>query len=202
VRVRLGIAAALAVATALLLSACSSSNVGIAAKYDGQRLTETQLGNYVTPHAQGVSLSQTGGPTPPKDFALFILIRERLYADLLRSTKGGMPQAGRVAALVDNYVGNGTPQQAVTSLGVKGYSPSFATQVLRYRALGQLLDQRVQSGVDVNAALKTLNFPVTINPRFGTWDRKQLTLKTGSTDGVPGFLTLQPGGGSAASLSG
>lgn len=187
-------AAAVALAAALLLSGCGGSNVGVAAKFDGQQLSQTQLSDYVTPNAKGVQLSSaTSALTPPKAFVLFILIRERLYADLLRATKGGAPSPGAVAALVDSYVGNGTPQQAVRKLGVIGYSPSFAQQVLRYRALGQLLDKRASSGVDVNGALAKLSYRVTINPRYGAWDPKNLTVVTSGTAGLPDFLTLQPG---------
>ena len=201
-RVRVVVFAAIALVAGLLLSGCGGSNVGLAAKYDGQQISQTQLSDYVTPAAKGVQLnSATTALTPPKAFALFILIRERLYADLLRGSKGGVPSPGTIAGIVNGSVGNGTPQQAVAKLGVKGYSPAFAQQVLRYRALGQLLDNRANSGVDVNGVLQKLSFPVSINPRYGAWDRKALTIDTGATAGLPDFLTLQRGS-SLASFSG
>lgn len=191
-------AAAVALVAALLLSGCGGSNVGVAAKFDGQQISQTQVSNYVTPNAKGVKLSSaTSALTPPKAFVLFIVIRERLYADLLRATKGGPPSPGAVAGLVDSYVGNGTPQQAVSKLGVKGYAPSFADQVLRYRALGQLLDDRAKNHVDVNGALKKLSYRVSINPRYGEWDPKNLTVKAGGTAGLPDFVRLQPGSSTA-----
>jgi hypothetical protein len=187
-------AAAVALAAALLLSGCGGSNVGVAAKFDGQQISQTQVSNYVTPDAKGVQLSSTSSAlTPPKAFVLFIVIRERLYADLLRATKGGAPSPGAVSGLVDGYVGSSTPQQTVAKLGVKGYAPSFARQVLRYRALGQLLDNRANNHVDVNGALTKLKYRVSINPRYGAWDPKALTVKTDGTAGLPDFLTLQPG---------
>jgi hypothetical protein len=126
------------------------------------------------------------------------LIREQLYSALLRKT-GGMPSQGRISGLINSYVGNGTPQHAVEALGVHGYTPAFAQQVLRYRALGGVLDQRVRSGVQVGAAVRSLHFPVVINPRFGAWNAKKLAIVTGPAAGLPGYLHLQP---SFAALAG
>lgn len=190
-RVRAASVALAAVLAAALLAGCGGSNVGVAAKVNGHLITETQLSNYVTPKAQGVNL--TGKPndiTPPKSFVLYILIREQLYAALLRKT-GGMPSPGRISNLIRSYLGNRAPQQAVEALGVHGYTPSFAQQVMRYRALGGLLDQRARSGARVGAALRRLHFPVVINPRFGTWDARKLTVVTTPNAGLPGYLRLQ-----------
>jgi hypothetical protein len=196
-KLRAPLAAVLAsVAVAASATACDTSNVGLAAKVDGTRITESQLSHYVTPAAQGVALQQSAPKTPPKSFVLFILVFDRLYADLLRSTKGGMPAPGVVSGAVSTFVGNRTPQQAVAGLGVHGYTAELDQAVLRFRALSTLLGERQQKGVDVSAALKKLSFPVTINPRYGTWNAKQFAIETGSSAGVPGFLQLQPAGGS------
>jgi hypothetical protein len=192
-------AALAAVLAATLLAGCGGSNVGIAAKVNGSQISETQLANYITPKAKGINLS--GKPNdiaPPKSFVLYILIREQLYSALLRKT-GGMPSQGRISGLINSYVGNGTPQHAVEALGVHGYTPAFAQHVLRYRALGGVLDQRVRSGVQVGAAVRSLHFPVVINPRFGAWNAKKLAIVTGPAAGLPGYLHLQP---SFAALAG
>lgn len=191
-RVRAACIALAAVLAATLLAGCGGSNVGIAAKVDGRQISETQLADYITPKAQGINLS--GKPNdlaPPKSFVLYILIREQLYATLLRKT-GGMPSSGQISRLISSYVGNGTAQRAVTSIGVHGYAPSFAQQVLRYRALGGVLDSRVRSGVQVGAAVRSLHFPVVLNPRFGTWDAKRLAIVTSPNAGLPPYLHLQP----------
>jgi hypothetical protein len=196
-KLRAPLAAVLAsVAVAATATGCDSSNVGVAAKVDGTRITETQLSRYVTPAAQGVALQQSAPKTPPKSFALFILIFDRLYADLLRNTKGGLPAPGVISSQINTFVGNHTPQQAVASLGVHGYTAEMDQAVLRFRALSTLLGERQQHGVDVSAALKKLSFPVTINPRYGTWDAKRFTVDTGTRAGLPDFLKLQPAGGS------
>jgi outer membrane murein-binding lipoprotein Lpp len=192
VRFRAACLALAAVLATTLLAGCGGSNVGIAAKVNGSQISETQLANYITPNAKGINLS--GKPNdiaPPKSFVLYILIREQLYSALLRKT-GGMPSQGRISSLVNSYVGNGTPQHAVEALGVHGYTAAFAQQVLRYRALGGVLDQRVRSGVQVGAAVRTLHFPVVINPRFGAWDAKKLAIVTSPNAGLPGYLRLQP----------
>jgi hypothetical protein len=107
-----------------------------------------------------------------------------------------------VSSLINTYVGNSTPQHAVTALGVHGYAPTFARKVLTYRALNQLLVQRARKGVKVGAALKKLRLPVEINPRFGVWNRKRLSVSSAPTKGLPNFLTLQSGSTGSSSLSG
>lgn len=201
-KVRAPLAAVLAAgAVATTITGCSSSNVGVAAKVDGTRITETQLSHYVTPGARAVSLQQSGPKTPPKSFVLFILVYDRLYADLLRSTKGGMPAPGVVSRQISTFVGNQTPKQAVARLKVYGYTAELDQAVLRFRALSELLSQRQTQGVNIGAALRKLSFPVTINPRYGTWNAKTFTLdtttKSGGPAGLPGFLDLQPTGAAA-----
>lgn len=190
-RLRAACIALVAMLALALLAGCGGSNVGIAAKVNGHVITESQLADYITPRAKGIDLS--GNPNdlaPPKSFVLYILIREQLYATLLRKT-GGMPSPGEISSLINSYIGNGTAQGAVEALGVHGYAPAFAQQVLRYRALGGVLDQRVRSGVQVSAAVKSLHFPVVINPRFGAWNAKKLAIITKPTAGLPGYLHLQ-----------
>lgn len=191
-RFRAACVALAAVLTAALLAGCGGSNVGVAAKVNGRQITESQLSSYVTPKARGINLgSQAGNLTPPKPFALFILIRQELYRELLQKT-GGVPSSGRISALIASYIGNGTPQQAVASLGVRGYTQSFAQEVLRYRALGTILDKRVRGGADIVTAARHLHFSVVINPRYGTWDNKNMTISTAPNDGLPDYLRLQP----------
>jgi hypothetical protein len=189
VRFRAARVALALVATVILLAGCGGSNVGVAAKVNGQQISETRLSSYVTPKAKPITLS--GQVTPPKPFVLYILVREQLYSALLRKT-GGMPSAGQISSLVSSYIGNGTAQQSVESLGVYGYTPSFAQEILRYRALGSILDQRVRSGVDVATAARNLQFSVVINPRYGKWDHKTMTILTAPSAGLPDYLQLQP----------
>jgi hypothetical protein len=198
VRFRAACIVLVALATATVLAGCGGSNVGIAAKVNGRQITETQLSGYVTPKARGINLSnQAGNLTPPKPFVIFILVRQELYRELLRSL-GGVPSPGQISALMNSYVGNGTPQQAVVALGVRGYSSSFAQEVLRYRALGSILDQRVRKGADIATAARKLHFDPVINPRYGTWDTKTMTISTAPSDGMPDYLQLQPTFGSVA----
>jgi hypothetical protein len=202
-KLRAPLAAVLAAGVvATTITGCSSSNVGVAAKVDGTRITESQLSHYVTPAAQGVSLQQSAPKTPPKSFALFILVFDRLYADLLRSTTGGMPAPGVISKQINTFVGSQTPQQAVAGLGVHGYTAELDQAVLRFRALSSLLGQRQTKGVNVGAALKKLSFPVTINPRYGTWNAKTFTLETTTSAGLPDFLHLQPTGAAVPGLTG
>jgi hypothetical protein len=197
VRFRAACIALAAVATATLLAGCGGSNVGIAARVGGRQITESQLSSYVTPKARGIALTSASNLTPPKSFVLYILISQELYRDVLREI-GGVPSPGRISALMNSYVRNSTPERAVVALGVRGYSPSFAQEVLRYRALGSILSQRARKGADLTTAVRKLHFAPLINPRYGTWDAKHLTIASAPSDGMPDYLHLQPTLGSVA----
>ena len=55
-----------------------------------------------------------------------------------------------------------------------------------------MLNSEQQQGVDVSTIASKLAFPVKVNPRYGTWDAKQLRLDYTGSAGVPAFVKLQP----------
>lgn len=181
------VAAVLAVGT---LSGCRT-NIGLAAVANGHRITESELSSYVTPNAQ--SINGQRGSTPPKPFALDILIGIQLYRALLAKTPAGEPSPGMVSSMVTQYLNGRSALSVAESLGVHGYSASFAQQVVIYSRLGALLERDLQSGVDVNRIARNLTFPVSVNPRYGVWDARHFSLKATPAAGRPAYLRLQPG---------
>lgn len=189
VRVRSLTAAAAAVLAVALLAGCRT-NVGVAANADGQQISESQVSSYVTPQSKPVSIQST--QVAPKPFVLDILIGEQFYRAVLAAAPGGAPSDGQVSNMVDSYLAGRTPQQAVEGFGIHGYTPDFAQHVLVYSELGSLLNKKVQQGVDVTGIARKVDFPVSVNPRYGTWDQTNYMLSTTPSAGLPGFVSFQP----------
>ncbi len=172
------------------LTACRT-NVGSAATIDGHRVSETQVGDYLTGSAAPIKGSSGSQSTDPKPFVLEILIDERLYPKLLRAAKVGSPGKGQLTTLRRQYLAGKSVKAAAEGLGVKGYSAGFNSLIIDIEVYATLLNQAQSAGTDVSSIALKLHFPVKVNPRYGTWDKSTLALKSGSTAGVPGYLTLQ-----------
>ena len=187
------------VATALVvgvsgLTACRT-NVGNAATIDGHRVSETDVADYVTGSAKAIASSSGSASVAPKPFVVQILIDQRLYPKLLRAAKVGSPTRGQLTTLRRQYLAGSSPKAKVESLGVKGYSSSLTSVILDVEVYATLLNQAQQQGSDLNTVASALKFPVSVNPRYGTWDPKNLTLKSTTAAGLPGYLTLQSSSG-------
>lgn len=172
------------------LTACRT-NVGNAATIDGHRVSETDVGNYVTGSAKPIASSSGSASVAPKPFVIQILIDQRLYPKLLRAAKIGSPTKGQLSTLRRQYLAGTAPKAKVEQLGVKGYSSSLTSVILDVEVYATLLNQAQQQGTDLNTVASALKFPVSVNPRYGTWDSKNLTLKSTTAAGLPGYLKLQ-----------
>jgi hypothetical protein len=192
VRARALCAAAAALVATALLAGCRS-NVGVAARVDGHRITESRLSSYITARSQPIPAQLAGQhhAVPPKPFVLSILINKQYYRKLLVNTPGGLPTQGQISSIVNGYLRGRTPLRALEQLGVHGYTAAFAQQVLVYSAMGLLLNRRLRSGVHIGAVAKKLSFPVSVNPRYGVWKAKQHLLASGPGAGLPAFLKMQ-----------
>jgi hypothetical protein len=184
-----------AVLAVVVLAGCSSSNVGVAASVNGQRITESDVNGYVTPNAKPVSVSdQSGGSTEisPRAFVVEILVYNQLLHDLLAKTPGGAPTGGELAALKKTALGGKTARQAASGQGIKGYSDAFNREFVRRLAYASALQARSQKGADIDKLAKELDIKVSLSPRYGRWDAKALTIDTRPEAAVPSFVTLQP----------
>ncbi len=190
---------AIAVATAAVLAVAGlagcRTNVGQAAVIDGQQVTETQVSDYLTANAKPISVQQNDGSTTsiaPKPFVLDIVIERRLYGKLLAKTPSGAPTAAQLGTLQKSYLKGASAKTAVERLGAVGYSSSFDSLIVDVQVLATVLNSEQQQGVDVSTIARKLRFPVKVNPRYGTWDAKQLRLDYTGSAGVPAFVKLQP----------
>jgi hypothetical protein len=184
------VAAVLAVAG---LAGCKT-NVGTAAMIDGHRITESDVNDYVSPEAQPVQEQSSTGTViavPPRSFVISELINEQLGLDLVRHVARfeGFTSAQLDARVTATLAGK-TPTAEAESLGLKGFPERFYRVVLRVRELGNLLQQQSQAGTDVNKILTSLDFPVSVNPRYGSWDKK--TYSFNASPSVPSYLSVAP----------
>ncbi|MCW2644663.1 MAG: hypothetical protein JWP07_772 [Pseudonocardiales bacterium] len=184
------------------LTACDSK-VGQAAIVGGHRISESDLSKYVSPAGAAPSVlaaaAKAGQSVYPKTEVVQILIQQQLFERTL-AKNGGVPTKGELAALHDQaaatFLGTQLTGAALDSYlksaqGSYGYGSSYAQALLHTIELEAALAVKVkaQSLADLAAAVNKLNITVEVNPRYGKWDPKNLTLG-GPTSNIPDFLKL------------
>lgn len=176
------------------LAGCRT-NVGTAAVVDGHRITESDVGGYITATSRTVTENSGNGTSQqvsPRSFVLAQLINEQLGFALLKqipATKNLTP--AQLDAKLSHDLGNRSERSVAEGIGLKGYSPSFDHIVLRVQEISAAIGTAQQQGVNLQDIFNKLHFPVTINPRYGTWDAKRFSMVTSTV--IPSYLTVQPG---------
>jgi len=174
------------------LAGCKT-NVGNAAVIDGHRVSESDVNEYLTANAQPVTERDSNNQTvqiSARSFVLSQLINERLGFAILRE----VPSVSDVtpeqidAQLQDDLAGK-SPRQVAESLGLHGFTDAFYEVVLRVQEISGVLRQ--QNPADVQKAISSVDFPVSVSPRYGKWDSKQLQFTSGAA--VPGYLDVKSG---------
>jgi hypothetical protein len=175
------------------LSACRS-NVGAAASFDGHRITEADVAKYLTVNAEQIPQQDpnTGATTtiPARSWVLRTLLDTRLYGEVLHASPGGDPGPGDLAAAQTALLQGISPDQVGDQYVQHGYKRSFAAVYLHLQALEQILGKRIQDGLDAQKLVRQLDPHVSVNPRYGSWDRNQLQLNSDPAATLPHFLTL------------
>jgi hypothetical protein len=201
---------ALIVAAAAIvgLSACQSK-VGQAAVVNGERISDSELATYATrtgPSASVLAAAKQQGtpPVEPRVQALTSLIQEQVFLNVLRKS-GGVPKDSELAALHDEAVqrllgGQSTTGDAFDALlgkQVKAYglTDKFTTLVLRAAELEDTIINRTKATSFAELAAKVNRYPiaVSVSGRYGTWDKKTLSLVTSGNAGLPSFVTFGTG---------
>jgi hypothetical protein len=185
------------------LTACDSK-VGQAAIVGGHRISESDLSMYVSPAGPAPSVvsaaAKAGQQVFPKTEVVQILIQQQLFERTL-AKNGGVPTNSQLASLHDQaaatFLGTQLTGAALDSYlksaqGAYGYGANYAQALLRTIELEAALAVKVKakSLTDLAAAVNKLSIKVQVNPRYGTWDPKNLTLG-GPTSNIPSFLKLQ-----------
>lgn len=184
------------------LTACDSK-VGQAAIIGGHRISESDLGKYLSPAGAAPSAisaaAKAGQGVFPKTDVVQILIQQELFKRAL-AKNGGVPGKGALASLHDQAASTllGTQltgAQLDTALGQgltsHGTSATFLPVVLRTfeLELALVLKVKAQSLADLAAVVNKLGIKVQVNPRYGKWDPKALSLGA-PTSNIPDFLKL------------
>jgi hypothetical protein len=198
------LAAALAIGG---LSACQTK-VGQAAIVGSDRISETDLGKYVTregPSAQARSAAAAQNQTlgTPKVEALTTIIQTAVFAHALAST-GGMPSAARLAQLHDEaaqrLLGASTTGDAFDAGLIRqarsyGFTETFGRLAIRSAELEDALIDRVKASQlsDLLAVIKKYPVHVSVSPRYGSWEPAKLALSDSVGAGLPSFVTFGPG---------
>ena len=188
----LGSVAAIALCTAGL-TACKS-NVGAAATFEGNRITEGDVAKYLTVNAEPVPYQDpgTGATTnvPARSWVLRTLLDTELYTLVLKKSPGGEPVRGDLAAAETALLQGISADQVADQYQQHGYKRSFADVYLKLQALEQILGKRIQDGLDAQTLVRKLAPDVSVNPRYGTWDDKSLQLNSDPSATLPKFLKV------------
>lgn len=196
-------AAALAAVLAMAGLAGCKTNIGTAAVIDGHRVTESDVSQYLTANAQPVTQQDqnTGATTQvsPRSFVVAWLINSQLYAKIISVIPS---VSDTTTAKLDSQLHKDLAGKSVTqfaeSHGLHGFTEDFDRLVLRTQEMIVVLQDAQANGVDVSAAFRKLDFPVSVSPRYGRWDNKQFLFTSGAS--VPSYLDVQPGGGTGQQL--
>ena len=192
-KIRSGKLRSLAVLPVLMLSclglvACDSK-AGTAAMVDGHRITEKELSRYVSASAKPIPTGDGSGSTPARSFVLQYLIRNELLPKLLAAT--GTPvteaqlQAGKAEAL-----GGGTEAELTRQITQAGLSARFEPVLLRNRELLNVVRAKLTTEKQVTDALAKVKDKVSLNPRYGSWDDKSLTVVNLGKKQLPSVLSF------------
>ena len=194
------VAAVLAVTT---LAGCRT-NVGVAARVDGTRITESDVNQYLS--SAGVdkaALAAQGQQAgSPRTLVLQYLILGQVFAKTLQRQHVSV-SAGELAALHDdagsNLVGQQLTGSAIESrldkgLLQRGVKRNFTAQLLRTRELFELLiaKGKIRTNGQFLSAIKPVASRVSVSPRYGSWNASSLQLSEQPV--LPSFVSLQPSG--------
>jgi hypothetical protein len=203
--VTVAVAATLAVTG---LAGCRT-NVGTAASVGGQRITESKVNGFLTPQGPDKSTSQNGQTVSPRAQVLQVLVQEKVFERTLQSIRPdhSVPSAGQLAALHDaaanvllqtSLTGAALDKALRQGLPHSGIKTSFADTYLRVQELEYSIikAKRLTRLPELLALIKKARVHVSVNPRYGTWDIKNLAVNTAGS--IPSYLSVQPGSGGAA----
>lgn len=189
VRARVG-AAGLALALVSGAAACQS-NVGAAASVDGQRIPESEVTKYIAPTGHSAASA--------RQLVVEVLLKQKLYESAMskigaRATDAqltGLQGAAASALQAQLPPGQAGIDALGAQLGQSGYTPSLAAVLLRALELELAFGQakKVTNAAGIVAATKALNIPVSVSPRYGSWDATNQGLGTAVS---PDFLTTSP----------
>jgi len=168
VKIRVLTVAVACTLAAVTLTGCQTK-VGAAAVVDGHKISESDLNSYLTPKAQPIQVSQSGS-IAPRTFVLETLVENQLLRALLQR-QGQPTDASTLAAAHDKALGGATDADYDQQADAAGLSRKFTPIYVQKLELAYLADGAFKSNTAAESAAAA-KVPVTLNPRYGTWDPK------------------------------
>ncbi|MCW2540847.1 MAG: hypothetical protein JWN95_2572 [Frankiales bacterium] len=177
-----------AVAAAVIgLTGCDSKT-GTAAVVNGSKISESSLTDYLGPNVKPIPDSQ-GGSTPARLFVLQVLVRNAVLPRVLDAT-GGPATPAQLSTARDQLLEGGSLGQLQSQLTGLGLQAKFAEQYLDQQEMIGIVQTRVASQEQLDAALKKAALSVSISPRYGSWDGAALTVKDLGKQDLPDAVSL------------
>jgi hypothetical protein len=204
VKSRLVSAAAAVVLATVGLTACSGQP-GAAAFVDNTRISQSEIGKYLTPtgvssSASAAAASQGQQLQSPKLNVVNLLVQEQVWRAALAHTPGGVPSEAELAKLHDTaaatFLGTQTTGSDLDALiaaqeGQYGFTSEYGNLLLTTVELEAALvkELKVSSLEELSAAVAKFGITVKVSAVYGKWDPKNLSL-TSPDAAVPTFITI------------
>ncbi len=170
------------------LSACNSK-IGAAAVVGGHTITETTVSHLVNVNSK--PFTPSGGSTEivPKAYVLQTLIQNQIFTAEL--DKAGIhPTAAQLQTALDTVLNGGTVADLTKQLTGYGFTDSFGAIYSKSQAMLQILSDKATSDAAFNTQATDFfkNYPVNVNPRYGTWVATSLSIGAATP---PDFLSTK-----------
>jgi hypothetical protein len=135
--------------------------------------------------------SQATTQVSPRSFVLNTLINEQLGFKLLAAIPAvSTVTESQLDAQLQSDLAGHSPTEVAEKGGLHGFTDDFYKIYLRVKELIFVVQQQPQAAVQ--KAFSTVKFPVSVSPRYGSWDSSQLFFAPGAK--LPSYLDVQPGG--------
>jgi hypothetical protein len=164
------------------------SKAGTAAVVDGHRIAEKDLSRYVPANAQPIPAGD-GSSTPAKNFVLQFLVRNEVFPLLLAAAGAPVTEAQLEATKATALEGT-TERELTEQIVASGLSEQFEPVVLRNRQLLAVLRTKLTTDKQIDDALAKIKDKVSINPRYGSWDLRSLSVLNLGKKQLPSVLSF------------
>jgi hypothetical protein len=176
---------------ALTLTGCDSK-IGTAAVVGGSKISESDVSRYLDPTKADASSA--------RDLSLEYQLREKLFTIALRN-KHAFPSDADLSKLHDQSISNLLGQQVSgaqadqtlrSTMKQNGLKESFADELVRSFALELSYAKVINANQEsqVTADLVKQKIPVTVNPRYGSWNTSTFGFTGMGSKQLPSVVTL------------
>ena len=176
---------------ALALTGCDTK-IGTAAVVNGSKISDSDVSRYVTSGGDNAGRA--------RNLVLEYQIRQKLFTDALRR-KNAVPSDAQlnqlhdlaISNLIGQQVSGGQADQVLRqSMAQNGLSEDFAGVLTRSfeteLAYARAINASQEGAVVTDLAKQ--NIPVSVNPRYGSWDTKTFTFTGLGSKQLPSVVTL------------